>query len=110
MAARGSMSLNSKHSCLTLRILQSRSILPAALAKRVLETELVRLEETATDTADDTWTSHIKTLEWLLKLPTMSLTIDTFKSVLTDANLELIQLFLKLTDVDPSADDNYAIR
>jgi len=81
----------------------------AALAKRALETELVRLEETD-GTAEDTWTSHIKTLEWLLKLPTMSLTFETFKSILTDANIELVQLFLKLTDIDPSADDNYAIR
>jgi len=50
----------------------------------------------------------IKTLEWLVKLPTMSLTFETFKSVLTD--VELVQLFLNLTDVDPSTDDNYAIR
>jgi len=83
----------------------------AALAKSALETELVRLDDTA-DTADttDTWTTHIKTLEWLLKFPTMSLTFDTFKTVLHDANIELVQLFLKLTDIDPSADDNYAIR
>jgi len=52
----------------------------SALAKRALETELVRLEETetATETAKDTWTSHNKTLE-LLKLPTMSLTFEPFK-------------------------------
>ena len=42
----------------------------AALAKRALETELVRLEENTTEnTTADTWTSHIKTLDWLLKLP-----------------------------------------
>ena len=58
----------------------------AALAKRALETELVRLDEPATEPATDAWTSHIKTLEWLLKFPTMSLTCDTFKSVL--ANVE----------------------
>jgi len=53
----------------------------AALAKRELETELVRLDATETDTAEtDTWTSHIKTLEWLVKFPTMSKTFDTFKS------------------------------
>jgi len=85
----------------------------AALAKRALETELVRLEaataESTAGTATDTWTSHIKTLEWLVKLPTMSLTFDTFKSVLTDEHVELVQLFLTLTDIDPSADTNYAI-
>jgi len=85
----------------------------AALAKRALETELVRLDDTATKSEKaavaetDTWKSHIKTLEWLLKLPTLSLTFETFKSVLTDEHVELVQLFLKLTD--PSADDNYAI-
>jgi len=41
----------------------------AALAKRALETELVRLDETGTENAEDTWTSHIKTLELLLKFP-----------------------------------------
>jgi len=84
-----------------------------ALAKRALETELVRLDctaDTATGKATDTWTTHIKTLEWLLKLPTMSLTFDTFKSILTNEHVELVQLFLKLTDIDPSAEDNYAIR
>jgi len=50
-------------------------------------------------------TSHIKTLEWLVKLPTMSL---TFKSVLE--HVELVQLFLKFSDLDPSAYDNCAIR
>jgi len=80
----------------------------AALAKRALETELVREIETVAETG--TWTSHIKTLEWLLKLPTMSLTFETFNSVLTDENVELVQLFLTLTDIDPLADDNYAIR
>jgi len=79
-----------------------------ALAKRALETELVRLDETAEATKTDTWTSHIKTLEWLVKLPTTSLSFDTFKRVLNDANLELVQLCLKLTD--PSANNNYAIR
>ena len=80
-----------------------------AIAKRVLETELVRLDETAETTLEtDTWTSQIKTLEWLVKLPTMSLTFKTFKSVLE--HVELVQLFLKLTDIDPSANDNYAIR
>jgi len=38
-----------------------------ALAKRALETELVRLDWTSvsdtTDTRTDTWTTHIKTLE-----------------------------------------------
>jgi len=84
----------------------------AALAKRALETELVRLDDTATksEKATDTWTSHIKTLEWLMKLPTMQLTFETFKSVLTDEHVELVQLFLTLTDIDPSAEDNYAIQ
>jgi len=78
-----------------------------ALAKRALETDLVRLDETPEETATDTWTSHIKTLEWLVKFPTMSLTFETFKTVLE--HVELVQLFLTLTDIDPSAEENYAI-
>jgi len=54
-----------------------------------LETELVRLElEAETTDAVDTWTTLIKTLEWLLKFPTMPLTFSTFTSVLTDAHVE----------------------
>jgi len=77
-----------------------------------LETELVRPDETAdgADGAEDTWTSHIKTLEWLVKLPTMSLTFETFKNILTEEHVELFQLVLKFSNVDPSAKDNDAIR
>jgi len=86
-----------------------------ALAKVALETEHVRLDalleqEILETEIHDTWTSHIKTLEWMLKFSTMLPTFKTFKRVLTDATVELVQLFLKLTDIDPTAEDNFAIR
>jgi len=66
----------------------------AALAKRALETDLGAFGSNRH--------MDVKTLELLV--PTMSL--ETFKRILSDANVELVQLFLE----HPSTYDNYAIR
>jgi len=73
--------------------LTSQSTIANDVAERFDQTELARfLMKKTTET--NTWTSQ--PLECLLKLLTMS--YETFKNVLTDTNVKLVQLFLELSD------------
>jgi len=94
-----------------------------AKARCALETELVRLDlaaatataaeaatEATTETTEATTETTIKTLELLLLWQITPPTFETFKLAIEHENAELVRLFLANSHVDPSADNNWAIR